>query len=80
MNKYGGKAATREAEALSFELASELNYLADDVAMDARESLYEPSEGYQALMQRLSEHLEELGGLFELYSKKYQHLDAEVYA
>ena len=79
MQKYG-IAVFREAEALALSLASELNYLADDVAMDSRESLYEPSEGYQALMQRLSEHLEELGGLFELYSKKYQHLDAEVCA
>ena len=77
MNKYG-KAATRQAEALSFELASELAYLSDDIAMDARESLYEPDNAYGEIMQRLSEHLEELGGLFELYSKKHRVLDTEV--
>ena len=78
MNKYGGKAATRQAEALSFELASELAYLSDDIAMDARESLYEPDNAYAEIMQRLSEHLEELHGLFELYSKKHKQLDTEV--
>ena len=43
MQKYG-IAVFREAEALALSLASELNYLADDVAMDSREALYEPSE------------------------------------
>ena len=78
MNKYGGKAATREAEALSFELASELAYISDDVAMDARESLYESSEAFSEIMHRLSEHLEDLGVLFTLYSKKHKQLDTEV--
>ena len=77
MNKYG-KAATRAAEALAFELASKLAYLSDDIVMDTRESLYEPSEAFAEIMQRLSEHLEDLGGLFTLYSKKHKQLDTEV--
>ncbi len=63
---------------LAFELASKLAYLSDDIAMDVRESLYEPDNAYAEIMQRLSEHLEELGGLYELYGKKQAQLDTEV--
>ena len=78
MNKYG-KSAAREAESLALELANELNYLADELAMDSRENLYEsPDETYTEVMQRLSVHFEELGGILSVYTKRYKQLDTEV--
>ena len=68
MVQLAGKAEFRAASALALTVASELNGIADNLAMSTREALYDTDD----VLRAIDTSLEELQSTVDTYSKQLQ--------